>query len=869
MAKKKNKNTEKKEKKLVHEPSAIELQIWGVVYMAFALLMTISLLSHYGGNGVNNILGPWLGTYFTLGLEGLFGSVAIFLLPAMVFYVGFRIFRGESFSVRTLIITTAIMLETSVLAAVYTLPFIATTTPEGMGNLIGVLIVKFIFSPIFGTATFGPYFILFVSLVLTIVGFLEINMRNILLNIKEYFQNYLESAKIRSDEARAERKERSDAKEQDRLERKTRKLEVIKERRSKERVDGPSIEDLAKNMTDSDESADDNPFVTTPLLINPTEEPAEPTVENSSFNDDVSSSINSAVNSEESSQDEPTDDSFVLPEIVTYEDGQSGEIEDELPIDSAGDIGDAAFIDPLLAKGVIGAGEEHLSTASSEVVEELPKQKPYELPNEDIITDPPARNHDVDKIWIEEKSITLIRTLEEFRLKGCQVVAAHSGPVVTQFEIRLAPGIQVKKILSLQDDIALKVGGKAIRIQAPIPGKPAVGIEIPNDAREIVYYKDVLTSPAYKNSTAKLPVIVGKSISGKPLIEDISKMPHILIAGQTGAGKSVGINAFIATLLFSRTPEELRLIMIDPKKVEMACYEGIPHLLSPVVTEPEKAVAALQWGVKEMEYRYRLLAKVGAKNLDSFNAKVESGALNKFLDRGDIEEEETRKLPYIVIIIDELADLMMTASKDVEALVQRIAQLARAVGIHLIVATQRPSVDIITGPIKANLTSRISYRTIQSQDSRTILGSVGAEKLLGMGDMLYLKNGAPAIERYHGAFISEEDVERLVDSIKEQSYETGKIFFKAAEKTSEKKNNIPQGADDHDELYEEVARLVLTNGIASTSMVQRRFKIGYNRAGRIMDQLEDSGIVGPSQGGKPREILITKDVLEEMLDLME
>ncbi len=703
MAKKKSKKPEKKEKKVVREPSAIELQIWGVTYMSLAILMLVSLLSHYGGDGTNNLLGPWLGTYFTLGLEGLFGSVAIFLLPAMVFYVGFRIFRGESFSVRTLSITTAIMLEASILAAIYTLPFIATSTPEGLGNLIGILIVKYLFAPIFGAATFGPYFIIFVALILTIVGFLEINMRDVFLRIKEYFQNYLASAKIRADEVKTERKERSEAREQARQERKTLKQEAIKERRSKEKVKGPSIEDLAKNMADSDESivvgtpkVEENPFLSIPPVINPVEESmasietAEPVITES---------------------EEP---SFVLPEIVTYDGDQSVDSEAEPVLESDGDIGDAAFLEPSLAKGEVASDDEHLSTGSAELVEELPKQKPYKLPDVNLIPEPPARNHDIDKLWIEEKSITLIRTLEEFRLKGCQVVAAHSGPVVTQFEIKLAPGIQVKKILSLQDDIALKVGGKAIRIQAPIPGKPAVGIEIPNDAREIVYYKDILTSATFKNSKAKLPVIVGKSISGKPLIEDIAKMPHILIAGQTGAGKSVGINAFIATLLFSRTPEELRLIMIDPKKVEMACYEGIPHLLSPVVTEPEKAVAALQWGVKEMEYRYRLLAKVGAKNLDSFNAKVESGALKKFLDRGDIEEEETRKLPYIVIIIDELADLMMTASKDVEALVQRIAQLARAVGIHLIVATQRPSVDIITAPVKANLASRISYRTFRS-----------------------------------------------------------------------------------------------------------------------------------------------------------
>ncbi|HEX2958981.1 MAG TPA: DNA translocase FtsK [Chitinispirillaceae bacterium] len=337
-------------------------------------------------------------------------------------------------------------------------------------------------------------------------------------------------------------------------------------------------------------------------------------------------------------------------------------------------------------------------------------------------------------------------------------------------------------------------------------------------------------------------------------------MPHVLIAGQTGSGKSVCINSVICSLLMVKKPDELRLIMIDPKKVELAFYEGIPHLLSPVVTESKEAVKALQWSVREMERRYRMLAKVGARNIDSFNTRFESGKI----EVGILSEEDNKPLPFIVIIVDELADLMMTASKDVEVLIQRIAQLARAVGIHLIVATQRPSVDIITGPIKANLTSRIAFRTIQSTDSRTILGHVGAEKLLGLGDMLFLRNGAPEIERFHGAFISEEDVEKIVGEIRKQQVEVDKIeSFHDEIQDGPEDEFFDDG--DRDELFEDAARTIVSIGQGSTSLLQRRMKIGYARAGRLMDELERAGFVGPADGSKAREVKVKPDEIDELL----
>jgi S-DNA-T family DNA segregation ATPase FtsK/SpoIIIE len=359
-------------------------------------------------------------------------------------------------------------------------------------------------------------------------------------------------------------------------------------------------------------------------------------------------------------------------------------------------------------------------------------------------------------------------------------------------------------------------------------------------------------------------MIIGQNISGIPYVTDITKMPHLLIAGQTGSGKSVCINSLICSLLMTKTPEELRLIMVDPKKVELAIYEGIPHLMSPVVTESKEAVKALHWATMEMERRYRLLSKIeGTRNIDSFNNRIST----KKYKEGILTEEEEKPLPFIVIIVDELADLMMTASKDVETLIQRIAQLGRAAGVHLIVATQRPSVDIITGPIKANLTSRIAFRTIQSTDSRTIIGHVGAEKLLGMGDMLFLRNGAPDIERYHGSFLSEEDVENLVSDINKQNYEIEKIerFEHVVADTLDSEDAGLGDSEGRDTLFEEAARMIISIGQGSTSLLQRRMKIGYARAGRLMDELERAGMVGPQEGSKMREVLMKPDELERFL----
>jgi S-DNA-T family DNA segregation ATPase FtsK/SpoIIIE len=541
--------------------------------------------------------------------------------------------------------------------------------------------------------------------------------------------------------------------------------------------------------------------------------------------------------------------------------GTPAEEPDEASFDSDGEttLLEEDIPDEFLAGGYAGG------TSDDGVVVSKPKapSKPYRIPSPSILLDPPNVETMIDKERIFQNSQILEKTLMNFGIEG-KVFNVSSGPFVTRYEIELAPGIKVSKVVSLQDDISMAVGGQKIRIEAPIPGKAAIGIELPNPEKQTVYFKHILDSDSFRKSKSRLPMIIGQNISGVPYVSDITKMPHLLIAGQTGSGKSVCINSLICSLLMTKTPDELRLIMVDPKKVELAIYEGIPHLMSPVVTESKEAVKALHWATMEMDRRYRLLSKIeGTRNIDSFNNRI----LSKKYKDGVLSLDEAKPLPFIVIIVDELADLMITASKDVETLIQRIAQLGRAAGVHLIVATQRPSVDIITGPIKANLTSRIAFRTIQSTDSRTILGHVGAEKLLGMGDMLFLRNGAPDIERYHGSFLSEEDVESIVQDINKQNIEIEKIerFDHVVGDSPEDDDLGFSDAGGRDELFEDAARLIVGIGQGSTSLLQRRMKIGYARAGRLMDELERAGMVGPQEGSKMREVLMKPDELERFL----
>ena len=448
----------------------------------------------------------------------------------------------------------------------------------------------------------------------------------------------------------------------------------------------------------------------------------------------------------------------------------------------------------------------------------------------------------------------LQKTLYSFGVTA-KVENVSVGPAITRYEIKPAEGVRVSKIANLADDIALNLAAESIRIEAPIPGKQAVGIEIPNKENEIVHLRDILETDKFIDAKSKLTIALGKDVAGEAVMADIGKMPHVLIAGSTGSGKSVCINTLITSIIYKSKPSEVKLVMVDPKIVELSVYNGIPHLLIPVVTDPKKAAGALAWAVQEMENRYNLFAGKGVRDLKGYNNALEK------------EDRENEKLPQIVIIIDELADLMMVAAKDVEDAICRLAQKARAAGMHLVIATQRPSVDVITGLIKANVPSRIAFAVSSQVDSRTILDMAGAEKLLGKGDMLFYPAGASKPTRIQGAFVDDKEVEKIVDFIKSNgdtkyNEEIIESIEKANSPDKDQKDVLDD--DDTDPLLDEAIETVIETQQASTSFIQRRFKVGYARAGRIIDQMEERGIISGYQGSKPREVLMTKERWEEL-----
>ncbi|MFH2219209.1 MAG: DNA translocase FtsK [Pseudomonadota bacterium] len=487
---------------------------------------------------------------------------------------------------------------------------------------------------------------------------------------------------------------------------------------------------------------------------------------------------------------------------------------------------------------------KELPVPKQDVFEFMRAATGYHLPSVNLLDDPPARPSSVDNESLRMQSKLLEKKLNDFGVDG-KVATVLPGPVITTFEYEPAPGVKINKIVNLSDDLALALRATSIRIVAPIPGKAVIGIEIPNDEREVVRFKEVVVSSAFEKSKSRLTLCLGKDIVGNPVVTELDKMPHFLIAGATGTGKSVGLNSMICSILYKSTPDEVKLLMIDPKRIELSQYDGIPHLIAPVVTDVKKATHALYWAVREMERRYESLSGMKARNIKQYNQKVDR-------EEKDTDGNVPERLPFIVIVIDELADLMMVASRDVEVSLTRLAQMARAAGIHLILATQRPSVDVLTGIIKANFPTRLTFQVSSRTDSRTIIDSNGAENLLGSGDMLLLPPGTSKLQRIHGAFISEAELARITEFLKGQrkpEYDEDVTKTPVAEKTA---------ADEemHDEKYDEAVALVTKTRQASISMIQRHLRIGYNRAARIVEVMEREGVVGPPDGVKPREVLV-------------
>ena len=477
----------------------------------------------------------------------------------------------------------------------------------------------------------------------------------------------------------------------------------------------------------------------------------------------------------------------------------------------------------------------------------------YKLPSLDLLDSPPPIEDRKIKDDLKTNSEILESTLLDFEIEA-KVVRVEQGPVITRYELEPAPGVKVSRITNLSDNIALAMKAQSVRIVAPIPGKGTVGVEVPNSASSLVYFKEVMDSKELRESFSKLSLALGKDIAGKSVVADLADMPHLLIAGTTGSGKTVCVNCLVMSLLFSSGPDEVKFLMIDPKMVELAVFNGLPHLLCPVVTDAKKAAASLSWVVNEMENRYKLLAKVGARNIDIFNKKIQKET-DKWLDD---DNRPIERLPFIIIIIDELADLMVVARDAIENAITRLAQLSRAVGIHMVLATQRPSVNVVTGVIKANFPARISFKVASKVDSRTVLDMNGADKLLGNGDMLFIEPSAAKPVRAQGSLITDAEIERIVEYVKTQrkiAYDESILSIqekKAASKTFEK-----------DELFDEAVKKILETGQASVSMLQRRLGLGYTRAARLIDAMEDEGIVGPYRGSKPREILVNTEEQKE------
>ena len=484
----------------------------------------------------------------------------------------------------------------------------------------------------------------------------------------------------------------------------------------------------------------------------------------------------------------------------------------------------------------------------------------YVLPSINLLDPPKKKKNSVNQSLIEKNIEILEKVLKDFNIIG-KVVEVHIGPTVTQYELELHSGTKVSKLLSIHREIALAIATKDVRIQAPIPGKNTVGIEIANKETASVSFREVLEKVPKSLDGSKLLCPLGKNIMGNVIWCEINKTPHLLVAGSTGSGKSVCINGIICSILMRAKPDEVKLVMVDPKKVELSGYNGVPHLMRPVVTDPKEASVALAKIVSEMERRYDTFSETKTKNIATYNDYVEK--MNKTLP----PDEQIKKMPFIVVIIDELADLMLVASKDVEASIMRITQMARAAGIHLIIATQRPSTDVITGVVKANIPSRISFAVSSSIDSRTILDMTGAEKLLGKGDMLFLPMGEADPERIQGAFISDDEIKRIIDyTVDQQKAEYDQSFMNLSgdsEKSASQKEDMAQVEEYDDPLYNEIVEFVIETQKASASLLQRRFKLGYNRAARIIDLLEERGIIGPPNGAKPREVLVKLDEGEE------
>ncbi|MDB2681241.1 DNA translocase FtsK [Opitutales bacterium] len=850
MARKPNKKVARK--KVVSQPrKAGSRPAWALLLFTIAVLLLVAIFDYNSGQyhadpptdtNLVGHLGSFLGFY---GFHYL--GASIFLLPVYLMWIGVRFLIQQQPRKRAM---TSAAAFASLICAAGLIAMLGADSSGGLfqdqlshgcGGVLGELIAPILLEPYVGL--FGSYFILLMGFTVGSMIVFTDNLRRCADYVQSIYFGFFERLTASKEARKALRAERTERKR------------IAKEEAAAAKAQAKADRSAAKTSKQLERStADEDEF------DQGQEDDHRPSLLPASMSSPAGLTRKAVKKKPAiSKQAEPVAE---VPDVL------SEPVEDVEPAKPK--------FDPSMIKVV---SEQKTEKAVGSIPE---RRGDYVFPPLSLLAEPQG----IGSMHQEDHAGTmgaLVRTLDEF---GVKVIPGeiHTGPVITRYEVKPAPGVRVEKIVNLDKNIALGLQAMSVRILAPVPGKGTVGIEVPNKVAEAVCMRDIVESKAWADANAEIPVVLGKDVTGKPMVMDLTKMPHVLIAGSTGSGKTVCINAIIASLLYHSGPEDLRFIMVDPKVVEMQMYNALPHMLIPVVTEAKKVPGALKWLIAEMEHRYQIFAKTNVRNIAGFNAKLlkdkEEQAKAEAMDAEMTPEERAavsnmevprdddafeipkKKLPYIVCVIDELADLMMVAPADIETCIARIAQLARAAGIHLVLATQRPSVNVVTGVIKANLPSRISFKVASKIDSRTILDGGGAEALIGKGDMLFIPPGTSSLVRAQGAFVSDDEINAIVEFLQEKN--DPPVFAEAVQQQidagGEEGGGI-EGGEEADELLPDAIDVLRSTKRASTSMLQRRLRVGYNRAARLMEVLEDRGIVGPENGSSPREILVDLDVM--------
>lgn len=919
---KKSKSTKASKKKATTKSSSKTVQeisqehnfreLLGWFLIISSLVGVLSVVAQFAAQGGPHLFGPYLGDFLATNLIRAFGKLPVLLVLVFGTLLGLKTLAPSwdklhfRFLVFAFLSTAQISLLLSVNHQTLDQPLLYDF--ENSGGYLGNLGVHFILQPIFRSSLMGSYITLGTLFFLTLIWGINWKPSIWIAKVLTSWIEIVETAKLRAQERAEERLMQSSPaeqlirkKKQDELIKKklTQAQEVLKE--SPEEV--PAVESSLENPSNenlpvediSDQEVQERALDAVQILNSLSMEERNAMdqrelrklIEDAKqidiarqlnqweFGDKSSVKIEGIISNEKSeSQDEKINDETSSDEkrAVHLNDDSTREM-DISSLSKTSKSPKPPKTQPMTIPENLAVPPEQefsqppIHSAQLETSDSAPKPKPKPKPKFEeyvvpdivaLLPEPPAQKMDLNPKDLQLLSEQLEAKMATFKVQG-KVVGITTGPVITRFEIDLAPGVKVSKISGLERDLALALKAKSIRILAPIPGKAAVGIEIPNLNPQIVYGKSILLASAQEDDPDKITIALGKDIAGEPYTMDLAKAPHLLIAGQTGSGKSVCINTLMASILSSKKPDELKMLLVDPKVVELKPYEDIPHLLHPVVTDPELAVSALKWACWEMDRRYDILAKIRTRNIAGFNAKIAKGGLEDKLS-----PEDNKKMPFIVIMIDELADLMMVAGKEVEVSIARIAQKARAVGIHLVLATQRPSTNVITGTIKANLPTRICFKVASHIDARTVMDKAGGEKLLGRGDMLFRSISDPEPVRVHGAFLTDDEVEVVTDSCSEQNVQKewlASFDYDGSGGDTEAEND----GGPRDDLFNDAAELAVHTGKASASLLQRRLQIGFARAGRVIDQLEAAGIVGPGRGAKPRSILMDESELKSFL----